>query len=358
MTTPQNLEQQFNKIANLLEQIQNLGLDSEDGETNFLSSLHQFETVTLPFEFVQQGMGLWEVIFPPELLESLGTKDPDTLESLAIALSQTLQTQLAILNPWLPLLTTPPALADKIRDRTTQLQQITTEKAELLAASETLFHRELELRQAGETLQDFQQTLAELQAIEQELATTDLEDLRREISTRQTALEQDRNQLETLKRQQAELEAEIAAIQGLNHQISRELEGLQLRRSRLETRTQQQTAQLITLTETERERLGTALPPLLEELVEQQSAYQNAQGELSQAIADFNCYQQQTHEVIMHLNSHYQTDVELGQKLPVNHSKIETIIQRIQDNLAELDQELAIAQQQHERSQEKTIVTF
>lgn len=358
MTTQQSLEPQFHKIANLLEQIQNLGLDSEDGETNFLSSLHHFETVALPFEFVKQGMGLWEVIFPPEVLESLGMEDPDTLESLAIALSHTLQTQLAILNPWLPLLTTPPALADKIRDRTVQLEQITTEKAELLAASEALFHRELELRQAGEALQELKQTQAELMALEQELATTDLEDLRRDISNRQAALEQDRHQLETLKQQQAEIEAEIAAIQGLNHQISRELEGLQLRRPRLETRTQQQTAQLITLTEAERQRLGTALPPLLEELAEQQSAYQNAQGELSKAIADFNRYQQQTHELITHLNSHYQTDVELGQKLPVNHSKIETIIQRIEGNLAELDQELAIAQQQHERSQEKTIVTF
>ncbi|MCT7968470.1 hypothetical protein NG799_19350 [Laspinema sp. D1] len=358
MTTQQNLEQQFHKIANLLEQIQNLGLNSEDGETNFLSSLHQFESVALPFEFVQQGMGLWEVIFPPEVLRSLAMEDPETLESLAIALSQTLQTQLAILNPWLPLLTTPPALADKIRDRTAQIQQITTEKAELLAASETLFHREFELRQVGEDLQEFKQTRAELMALEQELATTDLDDLRREISNRKTALEQDRHQLETLKQQQAELEAEIAAIERLNHQISRELEGLQLRRSRLETRTQQQTAQLITLTDTEQQRLGTALPPLLAELAEQQSAYQNAQGELSQAIADFNRYQQQTQELITHFNIHYQTDVELGQKLPVNQPKIEAIIQRIQNNLGELDQELAIAQQQHERSQEKTIVTF
>ncbi|MCT7954091.1 hypothetical protein [Laspinema palackyanum] len=358
MTTQQNLEQQFHKIANLLEQIQNLGLDSEDGETNFLSSLHQFETVALPFEFVQQGMGLWEAIFPPEVFRSLATEDPETLESLAIALSQTLQIQLAILNPWLPLLTTPPALADKIRDRISQIQQITTEKAELLAASETLFTRELELRQAGEELQELKQTRAELTALEQELATTDLEDLRRDISTRQTVLEQDRNQLQILKQQQAEIKAEIAAIQGLNHKISQELEGLQLRRSRLETRTQQQTEQLITLTETERQRLGTALLALLEELAEQQSDYQNAQGELSQAIADFNRYQQQTHELITHLNTHYQSDVELGQKLPVNQPKIETIMQRIQDNLAQLDQELAIAQQQHERSQVKTIITF
>lgn len=358
MTSPKNLQQQFNKIANLLEKIQNLGLDSEDGETNFLSSLHQFETVALPFEFVQQGMGLWEAIFAPEVLRSLATEDPDTLESLAISLSQTLQTQLAILNPWLPLLTTPAALADKIRDRTAQIQQFTTEKAQLLEASETLFHRELELRQAGEELQELKQTRAELTAIEQELATTDLEDLCRNISNRQTALEQDRNQLEILKLQQAEIEAEIVAIQGLHHQISRELEGLQLRRSRLETRTQQQTTQLITLTEAERQRLGTALPPLLEELAEQQLAYENAQGELSQAIADFNSYQQQTHELMNYLKIHYQTDVELGQKLPVNQPKIEAIIQRIQNNLAELDQELATAQQQHERSQEKTIVTF
>ncbi|MCT7975453.1 hypothetical protein [Laspinema olomoucense] len=358
MTTSPNLQQQFNKIANLLEQIQNLGLDSEDGETNFLSSLHQFETVALPFEFVQQGMGLWEAIFPPELLRSLATEDPDTLESLAIALLQTLQTQLAILNPWLPLLTTPPALADKIRDRTAQIEQITTEKAELLAASETLFHRELELRKAGETLRELKQTQAELTAIEQELAITDLEDLRRDISNRQNALAQDRNQLEILKRQKAEIETEIAALQGLNHQISRELEGLQLRRSRLENRTQQQAVQLITLTEAEQQRLGTALVPLLAELAEQQSAYQNAQGELSQAIADFNRYQQQTHELMTYLKTHYQTDVELGQKLPVNKLQIETIIQRIQNNLDQLDQELTIAHQQHERSQEKTIITF
>ncbi len=358
MTSPKNLEQQFNKIANLLEKIQNLGLDSEDGETNFLSSLHQFETVSLPFEFVQQGMELWEAIFPPELLRSLGTEDPDTLESLAIALSQTLQTQLAILNPWLPLLTTPPALAEKIRDRTAQIQHITTEKAELVSASEILFHRELELRQAAETLQELKQTRAELTAIEQELATTNLEQLRRDISNRKTALEQDRNQLETLKRQQSEIEAEITAIQGFNHNISQELERLKLRRSTLQTRTQKQTAELITLTETERQRLGSALLPLLAELEEQQSAYQNAQEELSQAITDFNRYQHQTHELITHLKTHYQTDVELGQKLPVNQPKIQAIIQRIQTNLSELDQELRIAQQQHERSQEKIIVTF
>lgn len=358
MKNPQNLKQQFDKIANLLETIQNLGLDSEDGETNVVSSLHQFETVALPFEFIQQGIELWGSIFPPEVLELLGTEDPDTLESLAIALNQTLQTQLAILNPWLPLLTTPPALADKIRDRTTQIQHITTEKAELLAASETLFHRELELRQAGEALQQLKQTQAELTAIKQELETTDLENLRRDISKQKTALEKDRNQLEILKQQRAEIEAEIAAIEGLNPQISRELEGLQLRRSRLETRTQQQTKQLITVTEAERQRLGTALPPLLAELAEQQSAYQNAQEELSQAIADFNRYQQQTHEMITYLKIHYQTDVELGQKLPVNQPKIQAIIQRIQDNLAQLDQELGIAQKQHERSQEKTIVTF
>ncbi|MCT7983475.1 hypothetical protein NG796_09220 [Laspinema sp. A4] len=358
MTSPKTLEQQFNKIANLLEKIQNLGLDSEDGETNFLSSLHQFETVTLPFEFVQQGMKLWEAIFPPELLRSLETEDPETLESLAIALSQTLQTQLTILNPWLPLLTTPPALVDKIRDRTAEIQQITTEKAELLAASETLFHRELELHQAGETLQKLKQTQAELTAIEQELTTTNLEDLRREIANRETALEQDRNQLETLKRQQAEIEAKIAAIQGFNHNISQELERLKLRRSTLQTRTQQQTIELITLTETERQRLGSALLPLLAELEEQQLAYQNAQEELSQAITDFNCYQQETHELITHLKIHYQTDVELGQKLPINRPKIEAIIEKIQKNLSELDQELRSAQQQHERSQEKTIITF
>ncbi|HEY9837911.1 MAG TPA: hypothetical protein V6D27_13565, partial [Vampirovibrionales bacterium] len=213
-------------------------------------------------------------------------------------------------------------------------------------------------RQAAETLQELKQTRAELTAIEQELATTDLEQLRRDISNRKTALEQDRNQLETLKRQQSEIEAEITAIQGFNHNISQELERLKLRGSTLQTRTQQQTAELITLTETERQRLGSALLPLLAELEEQQSAYQNAQEELSQAITDFNRYQQQTHELITHLKTHYQTDVELGQKFPVNQPKIQAIIQRIQNNLSELDQELRIAQQQHERSQEKIIVTF
>ncbi len=358
MTPPQNLQQQFNNITTLLEQIQNLGLGSEEGETSFLSSLYQFETVALPFELVQRGMELWRGIFSPEVLRSLAMEDPDTLESLAIALSQTLETQLAILNSWLPLLTTPPALADKISDRTAQIYQITTEKAQLLQAAGTLYSREWELRQAREELQGLKQTFAELQGIEQELETTNLEALRREILNQKIILEEDRKQLENLKHQQSEIEAQMEAIKGQHSQVSQELEGLQQRRDRLESRTQQKTEQLITLTKAECQRLGTALPPLLTELAEQQEAYRRAETELAQAIADFNQYQKQTDEIVNHLKTHYQTNVDLGQILPANQQKMASIIQTFQNNLAELDRELATAQQQHDRSQQKAIVTF
>lgn len=63
-------------------------------------------------------------------------------------------------------------------------------------------------------------------------------------------------------------------------------------------------------------------------------------------------------EIRTHLSTHYQSDQELARLLPVERQKVDTLIGNIQQNLAELDQELANGQSENERSQQKTTLTF
>ena len=76
------------------------------------------------------------------------------------------------------------------------------------------------------------------------------------------------------------------------------------------------------------------------------------------AIQDFNQYQTATGEMLTYLNTHYRSDQELGKLLPANRQKVDTLIGNIQQNLAELDQELANGQRENEKVQQKTTLTF
>lgn len=357
---PSNLQPHLNKIAQLVDRIQHL--DSSKTTVEICStSLYQFETIALPLELVETGIRLWEAIFSPEVLRSLSVKDPDTLEAWAIALSQTLQTQLAILQNWnrdfnaLPI---PPALTEKIRDRIDRLDRTIAEKSELLQAATTLLDRESQLRQDGEQLQQLKQTATELEAIQTELETTDLEELRQAIADRERAIAPQRHQLESFKQQKAECDREVAALQHQQTLLENELKYLQQRRESLQPRMAKTAESLISLTIAERERLGNGLKTILSDLEEERKTKQEAEAELHQAIADFNQYQKQTQEVIDILETHYQRDRELGKRLPVNRQKVESLMKTIQESLVELDEELAAAVRENERSQAKISLTF
>lgn len=343
------MEVPIEKINKLIQQIQSN------------QSLLEFETIELPFQLVEAAINLWESTFTPEVLRQLATTDEDTLNAWAIALSQTLNTQLQLLNNWLSQLATlpvPPALQQQIRSRIQTLSQIANEKSQLLQSAEWLLSQEQQLRRDGEELQQLQQKASQLQAIQTQLQTTNLESLRGEIDSLAVAIEPQRQTLETLQQQKAQMDEQMAAIQQQKERLQEEMNYMRSRFSRLETSTANTASSLITLAKSQQEGLRDALASVLADLEKQQSEFQQTQQQLQQAIQDFNQYQTATEEMRTHLTTHYQSDSELGRLLPANRQKVDTLIGNIQEKLAELDQELAAAQRTHSLSQQKTILTF
>ncbi len=359
MAGRQNLQQNLDQITKLIEQIQHQ-IRYQDEETLSITSLHHFETIELPFELIQATIKFCGSVFAPESLDEIATNDEESINAWAIALMQTLLASLTLLENWQPHLATlplPETLQQKIRDRATQLQEISQQQSELLQSTATLFSQETELRQRAEALQQLKKKAQLLKRIKAELQTTDLNALRDQISRQAMAIAPQREELETLKQQKAELDRELTCLQQQRHNLESQITYLQQRQQRQEAATSQSAQQLIALTNAEKERLSQELNVLLTDLSSQQQAYQQIQQQLATAIAESNRYQQETEKLRQYLQQHYQANQEIARNLPVNQQKIEQIVKNIEQNLAELDQELALLQQQAE-SKQKTIFTF
>jgi DNA repair exonuclease SbcCD ATPase subunit len=365
MARPQDPQQHLNQITTLIEQIRHQITLNNDEETLCVTSLHQFETIDLPFQAIQAAIEFCGSAFSPESLGEISQKDEESINAWAIALTQTLQIYLKLLERWQPQLATlplPEALKQQISDRTAQLQHIAEQQSLLLQSNATLLSQEAQLRQDAKALQQLKKKAKLLKAITTELQTTDLNSLRDRISTQEAAIAPQRQELETLKQQKAELDSELASLQqqrtALEAQINHLQQHLQHQQQRLEAGTGQTVQQLITLTAAEQQRLSQELNSLLADLSSQQQEYQQTQEKLASAIAESNRYQKETEQLRQHLQQYYQSNQEIAENLPVNRQKIDTIVKTIEQNLAQLDQELAQALQQQEEAEKKTIFTF
>ena len=149
-------------------------------------NLLEFETIELPFQLVEAGIRLWESLYSPESLQQLAQTDPDTLDAWAIALSQTLQNQLDLLNRWqssLGTLPVPPLLKQKIEDRIQKLREIAQEKSRLFQELTPLLQQEQQLLQEAEELSVLKGKEKALHQIQADLEAIDIEHLRQSIST-------------------------------------------------------------------------------------------------------------------------------------------------------------------------------
>lgn len=352
----QNQQQDIEAITVLLQQIQ--------GSQNLI----EFETIKLPLELVKAGTILWESTFHPEVFRKLASADPETLEAWAIALSQTLNTQVEILNSWLPHLTTlpiPTTLKQKIGDRTSSINQIASDRSKLLQSAASLLQQEAQLQQDNSQLQDLKEKVKQLEKIQAEVAATNLEQLQADITAQTAAIEPEYQKLRSIQQQKADVDDQIAALQRQQTMLKEEVDYWQSRQNRLETSTQDTVAELIILTQLQRERLSAALAKELAtleqqrtDLTQQQQSYHQAEQQLQKAQEDFQKYQTATQERIAALNTHYQSDSALGNLLPIDRNKVDNLFRNAQQTLAEIDRELATARSKHEQAQQKTSFTF
>lgn len=368
MAGRQNLQENLDQIVKLIEQIQ-YQVRHPDKETLSMTSLYQFEAISLPFQLVQEAIALCAAVFPPESLGEIATTDEESINAWAIALMQTLQDELTLVEHWQPQLAAlplPSALKEKIRDvasatlrdRTTQLQQIHQQHSEILQSTASLFAAEAQLRQDAQALQQLKKKAKLLKAIKTELQTTDLNALREQISRETEAIAPQRQELETLKQQKTQLETELTSLEQQRATCHSQINYLQQKQQNLETATRECGNQLISLTAAEQQRLSQELNIVLADLSSQQQEYQQIQQQLATAIAESNRYQQETEKLREYLRQHYQSNQEICKNLPVNQPKIDSMVKIIEQNLAQLDQELAQALQQQELSQQKTIFIF
>lgn len=319
-------------------------------------ALLEFESIDLPFKLIETGIALWKSIYSPEFLRKLAKEDGDRLDAWAIALSQTLNTQLELLNSWLPHLTTlpiPERLKQRISDNISTFSEIAIQKSQLLQSAARVFSQEQQLKLDAIELQNLKQKQQELQQIQEEIQATNLENLRQHISTQANVLEPQKQALELLKQQKAQLDEQILSLQQQQTRLENEINYLRSQQKRIETNTTGTTTELITLTKSQQQQHSLVLSSVLTDLEKQRAEFEQTRQQLQKAVQDFNQYQTATAQMQSHLNSHYQSNQELGQILPVNHQRVNNLIKMIQQNLVELDQELVNAQRENERSRQK-----
>jgi len=361
MARRQDLQEQFDRITNLIDQIQHLTTLPTQEETLEITSLDRLETIERPFQLIQAAIELCATVFDPERLAEIARTDEEEINAIAIGLMQTLQSYLGVLELWQPQLATwplPTALQQQISDRQMQLQQIAEQQSQLLQSTTTLLSQEAQLRQDAKALHKLKQKAKLLRQIKTELATTDLDQLRDRISREEEEIAPQRRSLESLKQQAAQLESECESLQQQRTTLKSYVNYLQQKHHHLETSCDLTAQQSIALTATEQQHLSHELNSVLADLSSQQQAYEQTQQELATAREQSHRYQQQIQTLKAHLQQHYQCDRQLAQLLPVNQPKIDGIVKTIQDNLDQLDQELAWALTAQSDQEQKMILTF
>lgn len=324
-------------------------------------SIKEFETIEIPFQLMKTIIQLFSDTLTPEALQDLAKSDSETLDAFALELSDTLNKELELLKIWLPHLSELPIqqmLIERNKEGIHKLSEIVEQKSNLLASATTCLNREKELREEFKELNQLKEKVNELENIEKELETVDLEDLRKTISNQEAELTPRKEELDSLQQEHDQLGEQINSLKQQKNRIQERINLLRSRSNSLETQTEASTSELITLEQTQREKLQKNLDSLLSELEEENLAYQDLYEKLNQAITQLNQYQTKTEELRDHLQKHYQDNAKVANALPIDQEKINYLIETIDNQLTELDQELAQARDIYAQSQEKKLIYF
>ncbi|MEC4816502.1 MAG: hypothetical protein SAK29_25035 [Scytonema sp. PMC 1069.18] len=343
------LQEDIKKITQIAEEIKQA------------ESLLDFETIVLPFQLSEAGIKLWEKVFSPEVLKTVANTDTDTLSAWAIALRQTLNTQLDILNNWLPVLTTtpiPPKLAQRINECIQLIYHTAQDKAQLLAQAGALLSEEEELRHCRDEFTQLQQKAKELEEIQSLLEPVNMEALRKEIAEKEASLKPETQELTTLQQQRAVVEEQIFSLKQQQAVLKSEIEYLQSRHRRLESTNVSQIQEIIAIIQSEKPLLGEVTSNVQAELHQHQQEYRQLWEELQAIVEANDKYQVEIQDIRDQLHAYHLANQDISQRLPVNKQKVDNLIQNIQQNLEQLDQELAVSRTKQEELKKKKVFVF
>lgn len=350
-------------MATTLEAIARIrkSLDLLERKAQSDPELTEFDNIDSPFRLTETTVHLWQMIYPTQVLQQLASQDSDVIEAWAIALNQTIQTELEILKTWYATLDTlplPAKLAQKTSDRITEIANLASQKSALLQAAKSIFSKEEELRSASAELKHLQTKQTELTKMSAEIAATNIPELRQQVTRLAETIEPQAQTLHELQQQKLQIQTQITNLQQQQQAIASELEHQRSRHDRTSSKLFNDIDELILLTKEQRSRLDQNLQTAIQNLEQEHKEYQQQWEQLQQAIQASNRYQIEIEAIRADFNNHYQSDQELSAHIHHDRTKITNISNVIRDRLLELDQELANNRQILERSSQKNIITF
>ena len=167
------------------------------------------------------------------------------------------------------------------------------------------------------------------------------------------------NERKELQKQNAKLKSELEELREQQNRFQAEIKEYQDSNLKDQIEIQKIVEKLIQLKKEEYTKLSQPLEIILNDLEKHQQDYQQTWDRLQTAIQQFNKYKEETDEISFNLNAHYEADCDLNENpLPLDRQKVNEIIQKVRQLLAELDKELADALIKHEQSQRKLFITF
>ncbi|MBC1238342.1 tetratricopeptide repeat protein [Nostoc sp. 2RC] len=193
-----------------------------------------------------------------------------------------------------------------------------------------------------------------------------------EIKEQSTEVENKLSEKEKLEEQNAQMENDLKNLTQQNNQLKEKMQELEeqqkLFEAQIENYQQKNLAhesvletaakELIRLTQEECAKLSELLVVVLNDLEQERKNYKQKWDELQTAIEKFNKYGEETDEIYCHLRTHYQADDVLSQNLPLDRKKVDSVIEKVRQLLAELDKELSHARTVHEEAKKRSIYTF
>lgn len=208
------------------------------------------------------------------------------------------------------------------------------------------------------SLDDVDKISESKEAITQTEVDNSAQNLRQDVSIQSELVKSKMAEIKRLEQTKVELESQLSQLEEQQEILQKEVEQYQQKSQVAQANLLKVAEQLIPLTQADQTKLMEPLSLMLSDLEIQRQEYQQAWEQLKTAIQQFNIYQQETDEIRFHIEAHYKVDSTLTQVLPLDRQRVEHTLQLIREQLAKLDEELANARIQHEKSQQKTITRF
>lgn len=303
--------------------------------------------ITLPCRLLRAAAEVTEQVYDPDSVSRL---DEAEVEMLVTYLSKAVDAVVGSLSQVVAgLPKQPPAeMLAKLDQQVESLTGLLKERETLLAAAQSVLEREEEVLAEQRRLDDLRQRHAALLRARERLEGTSIEELRREVEDLESKLGPARTELEQLEGRLSEGETALVAVSGALADARRRL-------GEQEKKAEEEFAKLVGVGES----LVAALAPhaarcqrnireIVREIGEKTAEGKQLREELTARLEEVGTVYDETAGLAEALKLYAQSDYQVALSVPGVVKTVRERLSRIEEELREVDVELARALSQHQ----------